>query len=121
MIASCRPGKLPRLPWLLLCLLCSRLPAQTTPDAAEKRLGVFFWHDSPNDVATFAGIRSGLERVACAASSSSAAPTPMPAKAKACVARTACSRLPGLVFALGTQAALVAKTELPTCRWCSPR
>jgi putative ABC transport system substrate-binding protein len=39
-----------------------------TPPAAGPRIGVFFWHDSPNDLITFAGVRTGLDQagLACA-------------------------------------------------------
>lgn len=112
MIASCRPGKLPRLSWLLLCLLCGLLPAQTTTDAAEKRLGVFFWHDSPNDLATFAGIRTGLQQSGLRHTFVEVRADSDPAKAKLAFAQLRQARC-DLVFAMGTQAALLAKTELP--------
>lgn len=77
------------------------------------RIGVFFWHDSPNDAATFEGLRAGLAQagVACEFVEHRADSSPDKAKAAFAALREAhCD----LVVVLGTQAALLAKDELRT-------
>jgi putative ABC transport system substrate-binding protein len=95
---------------LWLPLSTPALPGQERP--APHRLGVFFWHDSPNDVTTFAGIRAGLQRARFVATLLEHHADSDRARASAALAelrRQHCE----LVFVLGTQAALLAKDELP--------
>lgn len=100
------------LPLLAFALLVAApaaqaIPATTAPAAAPIRLGVFFWHDSPNDVQTFAGIRDGLQRagVACEFVEVSAEnDVQKGTQALAQLQRADCR----LLFAMGTQATLLA-------------
>lgn len=57
MLATLRSARLG-----LLCGLASaiQVPAQQSEPVPPVRIGVFFWHDSPNDERTFAGVRDGL-------------------------------------------------------------
>ncbi len=93
-------------------LLGAALPGQAaTPAAAPKRLGVFFWHDSPNDIATFAGIQKGLQQSGLPHTFVEYRADSDAKKAAAALEalRTAhCD----LVFAMGTQAALLARDAL---------
>jgi putative ABC transport system substrate-binding protein len=76
------------------------------------RLGVFFWHDSPNDVAAFAGIRAGLQAAGLRHEFVERRADSDAARAAQVLSelRTAgCD----LVFAMGTQAVLLAAAALP--------
>ena len=98
---------------LLVLAATAVLPAQQA--GPPRRIGVFFWHDSPNDLATLSGIKKGLQE------------SGMPhelldrrADSDRQKAATALQELRAancdLVFALGTQATLLAKeaiTEVP--------
>lgn len=114
--ASDKPYRMTRLHLsasvLLSLLSCpADLQGQEVPAVDARRLGVFFWHDSPNDLATFAGIREGLRqaRLPCTFVEQRADSDPGKAKAALAALRTAnCD----LVFAMGTQAALLARDEL---------
>lgn len=100
-----------RLPWILAgCALGGLLPA-SAQDAPPKRLGVFLWHDSPNDLATLAGIRAGLDeaRLRCTFVEHRADSDPEQAKV---ALRALLDARCDLVFALGTQAALLAKDAI---------
>ncbi len=85
--------------------LLATAPAQ---EPRQRRLGVFLWHDSPNDLATLAGIRTAIER-------SGLPHTFVERRAgsdrdRATVAlRELQEARCDLVFALGTQGALLAK------------
>jgi putative ABC transport system substrate-binding protein len=101
------------LPWLLAVA-----PAQNDPKVAAAppaRLGVLSWHDSPNDQAAFAGIKDGMKlcRLPCEFVERRAdADVQRGAAALAELRELRCA----LVFALGTQAALMATrtlTEVP--------
>jgi putative ABC transport system substrate-binding protein len=99
-------------PWLLSLLLGCPAPAVAQdPPPAPKRLGVFFWHDSPNDAATFAGIQKGLQQGGLVHTLAEQRADSDPQKAKAAFAALRAARC-DLVFAMGTQAALLAKEEL---------
>jgi putative tryptophan/tyrosine transport system substrate-binding protein len=106
-----RPGGWHLLPASIVGLLCSLAAAQAPVEAAPKRLGVFFWHDSPNDLATFAGIQKGLRQSGMPHSFVEVRADSDPAKAKLAFAQLRDAHC-DLVFAMGTQAALLAKTEL---------
>jgi putative ABC transport system substrate-binding protein len=94
-----------------LCLLATGpLPGQEP--TASHRLGVFLWHDSPNDLATLAGIKTGLSRAGVVATFVEHRADSDPARAEAAFAALRAARC-DLVFALGTQAALLAKDALP--------
>ncbi|MEW6742356.1 MAG: ABC transporter substrate-binding protein [Planctomycetota bacterium] len=83
-------------------------------DARTWRLGVLFWHDSPNDRVTLAGIQQALEEAAVPhellirqANSSEAAVREILQEFR---------ELPvDLVFAMGTQAALLAAPQVQAC------
>lgn len=94
-------------------LLATLLPGQDpAPDPVPRRLGVFFWHDSPNDEATWSGLRQGLAEARFAATfvERRAGGDRTRALAQLDELRAApCA----LVVALGTEAALLAKERLP--------
>lgn len=76
------------------------------------RLGVFLWHDSPNDLSTLVGIRAGLQLAGLDAEfveHHADSDRERAAAAFAALQKARCE----LVFALGTQAALLAKEALP--------
>jgi putative ABC transport system substrate-binding protein len=87
----------------------SPLPGQQPP--RRHRLGVFLWHDSPNDLATLVGIRAGLERAQVDAEFVEHHAQSDPAAATAAFTALRQARCE-LVFVLGTQAALLAKDAL---------
>lgn len=96
----------------LLGVATDLVPGQQAPAAAAgKRLGVFFWHDSPNDLAAFAGIQKGLQQAGLAHTFVEQRAESDAQKAKAAFAALRAARC-DLVFAMGTQAALLAKDEL---------
>ncbi len=87
-------------------------PPDASSAAAPARLGVFFWHDSPNDEAAWQGIRSGLQ--------SAGLPCEFVvrrADGDRNKAETSLRELGDagcrLLFAMGTQAALLAQQVLP--------
>jgi putative ABC transport system substrate-binding protein len=84
---------------------CAMAHAQDAP----RRLGVFSWHDSPNDRTTLAGIRAGLEaaRLRCEFVERSA-DSDRERGLKMLDELAGCE----LVFAMGTQAALLAKERI---------
>lgn len=91
----------------------AQAPAPTTPPpAAPARCGVFFWHDSPNDLATFAGLQQGLQQAGLAVTFVEHHAGGDEAKATAALAALREAR-PDLVFAMGTQSALLAQKALP--------
>jgi len=94
-------------------LLATLLPGQHDGSAPPPaRLGVFFWHDSPNDEATWNGLRQGLAEARLAATfvERRAGGDRPRALAQLDELRAAdCA----LVVALGTEAALLAKERLP--------
>ncbi len=93
--------------------LLAALAASALAQEADKtrRLGVFAWHDSPNDQATFAGIRTGLVQAGLQVEF-----VERNAGGDALLAERLLTELRSmkcdLVFALGTQAALLAKEQL---------
>ncbi|MGE3175327.1 MAG: ABC transporter substrate-binding protein [Planctomycetota bacterium] len=97
---------------LLLTALPTAAAQERAPEPARARLGVFFWHDSPNDLATLHGIRQGLEAsgrpfelIERRAGADAVRANAMLAELRA----EGCA----LVFAMGTQAALIALQALP--------
>lgn len=92
----------------LLCLLSTTGAAQAPP--AAPRIGVFLWHDSPNDLTTLVGIRRGFELAGVGADFVEHQCGSDPERAEKALAalRGGCD----LVFALGTQSALLAKNAL---------
>lgn len=93
------------------CALFAPLALATAQEAEPKRLGVFLWHDSPNDLATLAGIRAELDqsRLPCVFIERRADSDAEKAKAGLRALQDARCEL---VFALGTQAALLAKDTI---------
>ena len=89
----------------------AEVPAPPAAPATALKLGVFFWHDSPNDEATYAGIQQGLREGGQAATFVEQRAAADPTKAKACFEALRAARC-DLVFAMGTQAALLAKDQL---------
>jgi putative ABC transport system substrate-binding protein len=83
--------------------------AQEPPQ--PRRLGVFFWHDSPNDRVTFEGIRAGLAAARMPFEFVTRDAGGDAAHAKRQLAELRASGCE-LVFAMGTQAARLAATEL---------
>lgn len=79
-----------------------------TPDAPPRRLGVFFWHDSPNDRATFEGIQLGLRQAGIPVDWLEREADSDEARAEAMLRELADSDRE-LVFVMGTTAALLAK------------
>jgi putative ABC transport system substrate-binding protein len=113
--AAAEPAAPGRRRFAVLLATAAMLPAQaddTPPRVPEpKRLGVFFWHDSPNDTATFAGIRSGL--VAAGLPHTFVERQAGGDRTRADTALAELRRLRcDLVFAMGTQAALLARDGL---------
>lgn len=105
----CRASAAPLFFAALAAAFAAGLPAQAT---RTPRIGVFLWHDSANDTATLRGIRDGLRQ-------SGLGPQWLERRAAGDdeTARTALAELAAahcdLVFALGTQAAMLAKAALP--------
>jgi putative ABC transport system substrate-binding protein len=93
---------------LLLAALSAPAAAQDKPST---RIGVFFWHDSPNDEATFAGIRDGLESKGIRFEILERRADSDPAKADKALAELHAARC-DLILAMGTRAALLASTAL---------
>jgi len=95
-----------------LALANHAVPAQDPPTPpTPRRLGVFFWHDSPNDAATFLGIAKGLQQAGLPHTFVEQRADSDPGKAKAGFAALRAAKC-DLVFAMGTQAALLARDEL---------
>lgn len=100
---------------ILLGSLASSLPAQQETPAARvaepRRIGVFCWHDSPNDQATLDGIRIGLQKAGLRAQfieRNAGGDELLAGRMLVELGSAQCD----LVFALGTQAALLAKQQL---------
>lgn len=87
------------------------LPLAGQEPFRRHRIGVFLWHDSPNDLATLVGIRSGLQRAHVEAEFREHHAGSDPAAATTAFAALRQARC-DLVFVLGTQAALLANDEL---------
>jgi len=79
--------------------------------APPLRFGVFFWHDSPNDGAAFEGIRAAFEELGRPHVFVVERANEDPATAAQILERFRASG-PDLVFALGTEAALLAGQHL---------
>lgn len=96
-----------------LCVALAHAPAQAPPaqPPPPKRLGVFFWHDSPNDLTTYAGIQQGLRQAGLPHTFLEHRADSDPQKAKAAFAALQQARC-DLVFAMGTQSALLARDAL---------
>ncbi|MBX3461649.1 MAG: ABC transporter substrate-binding protein [Planctomycetes bacterium] len=94
-------------PWLLAA--AAPLPAQSAP--ATPRIGVFLWHDSPNDATTLAGLRRGFEIAATTATWIERRASADPVRAEQGLAELQAAGC-DLVVALGTQSALLAKASL---------
>jgi putative ABC transport system substrate-binding protein len=82
------------------------------PTKAPLRLGVFFWHDSPNDRAAFEGIQQGMRDAQLAPQWLLRRADADQAKATAMIADLRAQHC-DLVFAMGTQAALLLQQGLP--------
>lgn len=101
-------SRLPRAALFALGTVLAALPAQ---EPAPKRLGVFLWHDSPNDLATLEGIRTGLAQSGLPCTFVERHADSDSTKAERALAELREARC-DLVFALGTQAALLAKDKI---------
>ena len=105
-----RPG-----PRLLLPLLLASVAAQTpapAPATAPPQLGVFFWHDSPNDEATFRGVQQGLAEARFAVTFVERRAGGEHDRALLQLAELRAAKC-DLLLVLGTQAALLAKEHVP--------
>lgn len=89
----------------LTSILAAQTPAEAPP---PPRIGVFFWHDSPNDVATFGGVRRGLEEAGVACEFVVRQADGDVLRASDCLDELAAARC-RVVLALGTQATLLAR------------
>ncbi|MBL9079183.1 MAG: ABC transporter substrate-binding protein [Planctomycetes bacterium] len=85
--------------------------AAAAQQPVPRRCGVFLWHESPNDLATLAGIRAGLQQAGVAVAFVEQHAAADAARATAALTALREARC-DLVFALGTQAALLAKEHL---------
>jgi len=79
--------------------------------AAPRRLGVFLWHDSPNDLTTLAGIRAAMEQSGLPHAFVEHHADSDPERARTALRELRAARC-DIVFALGTQAALLAKDAI---------
>ena len=96
------------LPHIAACsLVVAAIAAQS-----ERRIGVFFWHDSPNDTATFAGVRDGLRQAGLRCSYVRRQANSNIKRARAGLRQLHDERCE-LVLALGTRATQLAQQELP--------
>lgn len=94
-------------------LLATLLPSQEpAADPAPPRLGVFFWHDSPNDEATWNGLQKGLAEARFAATFVLRRAGGDRTRALAQLDELRAANC-ALVVVLGTEAALLAKERLP--------
>lgn len=102
-----------------LCLLgCPLLAAgvlagQDTRTPAPRRLAAFFWHDSPNDLAALEGVRRGLRAAGLPHVLEVLHADSDEAKGRAALDALA-ARPCDLLFAMGTQAALLARDRHAT-------
>ncbi|MCK6482213.1 MAG: hypothetical protein L6R43_19320 [Planctomycetes bacterium] len=101
-----------RHPAAALLVLLAAAPAPARPAGEERpRVGVLFWHDSPNDRAAFEGVRDGF-----ALAGSEPIFEIVEARGEDAAARAALrdfeARGLDLVYAMGTGAALRAKEEV---------
>jgi putative ABC transport system substrate-binding protein len=106
-----------RGPWfavfpLLSLVLTAQVPSPPAAPPTEKRLGVFFWHESPNDEATFRGIQQGLRQSGLPHRFVEHRANADPARAAAAFTALRQARC-DLVFAMGTQSTLLAREALP--------
>lgn len=101
--------------WLAATSMCLSFVATAAGAPAqqqtERRLGVFLWHDSPNDLATLDGIRQGLADSGVRHAFVEHRAGSDPAKADTALRSLRDSKCE-LIFALGTQAALLAKDAI---------
>ncbi|MCB9877230.1 MAG: ABC transporter substrate-binding protein [Planctomycetes bacterium] len=87
------------------------LPAQG-PSTPPARVGVFLWHDSPNDATTLDGVREGLAEAHVAVEFVERQADADPERAARCLAElrgAGCD----LVLALGTRATQLAREAMP--------
>ncbi|MEZ5965086.1 MAG: ABC transporter substrate-binding protein [Planctomycetota bacterium] len=77
-------------------------------------IGVFFWHDAPNDEAAYDGIERGLRAGGVSCTLTVRRAESDQARAAEQLTRLAASH-PRLVFAMGTQAALLARQYIHDC------
>lgn len=96
----------------LACLLAAFAAAGHAQQPTGKhRLGVFFWHDSPNDQATFAGVRAQFAKAGVQVEfveRNAGGDTGLAVRQLAELRDGGCE----LIFAMGTQAALLARQEV---------
>jgi putative ABC transport system substrate-binding protein len=99
----------PACAFLAASLAIAALGAQqeAVQQQAVRKLGVFFWHDSPNDAAAFAGIRAGLATAGIRAEFVERRADSDAAKATGALADLRAADC-ALVFAMGTEATLLA-------------
>lgn len=114
MLPAARPRQVARLLPCLLAGLCTGLLAAIPAKAQApqpRRIGVFLWHDSANDLVALQGIRAGLAAAGLAVEYHEGH-----AQSDAARGREELQRLRKagveLVFAMGTQAVQLAAAEL---------
>jgi putative ABC transport system substrate-binding protein len=121
---SCSRGETPlllrheKLARLLLILVSAvsvsaggRAQAPEEPRPVNKRFGVFFWHDSPNDEAAFEGIKTALSEIGRRDEFLVERANESRDKAKSILDGFK-ARDVDLIFAMGTQAALLAREHV---------
>lgn len=84
--------------------------SQETRPAAVRRLAAFFWHDSPNDLAAFAGIRAALKEAGLPHELTVHQSSSDAGRAKVLLGEIRAAGC-DLVFAMGTQATLLARAH----------
>jgi putative ABC transport system substrate-binding protein len=99
-----RPPRIALLATLLVGLVAGGARGSGSP----RKVGVLFWHDSPNDTAAFAGVREGFELARIPVEFEVVTANEDGEKADAAL-RSFERREFDLVYALGTEAALRAK------------
>ena len=96
-----------RFPLLLVCLAVLSL-GRATGREAPLRIGVLFWHDSPNDTAALSGVKEGFRLAGMNAEFDVVDAGEDRPKADAALAGWERRKF-DLVYAMGTSAALRAK------------
>ena len=94
-------------------LLAVTAPARGVPGGERPRVGVLFWHDSPNDREAFAGVRDGFALAGMDPIFEVVEARGDDAAARGALRDFEARRL-DLVYAMGTGAALRAKDEVRT-------
>ncbi len=98
----------PRLLLLVLLLLPPALAAGNDRPAPLRRVGVLFWHDSPNDALAFRGVREGFALAGIRAEFREVRAEGDADRARRAI-RTFEKERYDLAYAMGTSAALIAR------------